>query len=83
MSEAKKSIIVVADTHFGLKKETQVCDPKAFSDFLKWIKHLEGDGEKQTIARGIWGFGQEKKLAFESPEKIVFLATSWSFGTLQ
>lgn len=72
-ADKNKSLIVVADTHFGLRKEAQVCDPKAFSDFLNWIKHLEGGGEEQVIPLGIWGYEQGKSLALKPPEKIIFL----------
>jgi UDP-2,3-diacylglucosamine pyrophosphatase LpxH len=71
LSETKQSIIVVADTHFGLRKETQVCDPNAFSDFLNWIKHLERGG-KEKLDLGIWG-SSEKSVVLEPPEKIILL----------
>jgi UDP-2,3-diacylglucosamine pyrophosphatase LpxH len=71
LGETKKSIIVVADTHFGLRKETQVCDPTAFSDFLNWVKYLEHGG-KEKLELGIWG-SSEKSLALLPPEKIVLL----------
>lgn len=71
MGETKKSIIVVADTHFGLRKETQVCDPNAFSDFLNWVKYLERGG-KEKLDLGIWG-SAEKSLSLEPPEKIILL----------
>jgi len=69
--DTKKSIIVVADTHFGLKGETQACDPTAFSDFLTWIKNLEQKG-KENVELGVWG-SSEKSLALNPPEKIVLL----------
>ena len=71
LSETKQSIIVVADTHFGLRKETQVCDPNAFSDFLNWIKYLERGG-KEKLDLGIWG-SSEKSVVLEPPEKIILL----------
>ena len=51
MGETKKSIIVVADTHFGLYTDTEACDPNAFTDSLNWIKELE-DGEKKILKIG-------------------------------
>lgn len=71
MVEPKDSIIVIADTHFGLRKETQVSDPNAFSDFLNWIKYLECGG-KETLNLGIWG-SAKKSMTLYPPEKIIFL----------
>ena len=69
--DSKKSIIVVADTHFGLKKEGQNCDPNAFSDFLAWVASVEQKG-KDEINLGIWSIGNEK-MVVKPPEKMVFL----------
>lgn len=69
--DTKKSIIVVADTHFGLRNETQICDPTAFSDFLKWVKNLE-NGDEENIELGVWS-SSEKSLALNPPEKIILL----------
>jgi len=67
-----KSIIVVADTHFGLNKAGQNCDPKAFGYFLKWIKDLER-GEKEVLELGAWGLGEVKKVEFDPPEQLILL----------
>ncbi|PVX26328.1 MAG: hypothetical protein CW691_01795 [Candidatus Bathyarchaeum sp.] len=73
MGETKKSIIVVADTHFGLYTDSEACDPNAFSDFLKWIKELE-TGKKQKLKLGVWGSTDvETTLILVPPEKMVFL----------
>ena len=69
--DTNRSIIVVADTHFGLRSETQVCDPNAFSDFLNWVKNLENEGE-ENIELGVWG-SSEKSLVLNPPEKIILL----------
>ena len=69
--DAKKSIIVVADTHFGLKKKKQNCDPNAFSDFLDWVALLEQKG-KDELNLGNWSVENEKML-IKPPEKMVFL----------
>lgn len=71
MGETKSNVIVVADTHFGLDKKNQVCDPNAFSDFLDWVRRLEEKG-KEKLNLGIWG-GGKKSMNLEPPEKIVFL----------
>jgi UDP-2,3-diacylglucosamine pyrophosphatase LpxH len=55
----------------GLKKENQVCDPNAFSDFLRWVKHLEQTGGEE-LNLGIWG-STEKNMILNPPERIVFL----------
>jgi len=67
----KGSIIVIADTHLGLNKENQVCDPEAFSDFLKWIRRLE-EREKEALNRGTWGTSRNV-MDLKPPEKIIFL----------
>lgn len=71
MNKTKRSIIVVADTHFGLNKKDQVCDPNAFSEFLNWIRCLEEKG-KETLNRGFWGRNNEQ-IDLKPPEKIIFL----------
>ena len=71
MRQEQKSVIVVADTHFGLKKKNQVCDPAAFSSFLNFVKFLEKGG-KTEISLGVWG-SSEKSLAIHPPETIIFL----------
>ena len=69
--DAKKSIIVVADTHFGLKKKKQNCDPNAFSDFLDWVVSLEQKG-KDELNLGHWSL-EDEKMIVKPPEKMVFL----------
>jgi UDP-2,3-diacylglucosamine pyrophosphatase LpxH len=73
LGNKKKSIIVVADTHFGLNTKTEACNPTAFADFLNWIKDME-KGEKKMLKIGDWGSADaEATLVLESPEKIIFL----------
>lgn len=68
--DKKKSIIIVADTHFGLKKEKQNCDPNAFSDFVDWIASL-GQIECE-LKLGNWG-GENERMMVKPPEKMIFL----------
>ena len=71
--ETKGSIIVVADTHFGLYTKSESCDPNAFTDFLSWIRELEKDGEKK-VKLGVWGSAEgDKTLFLTPPEKMVLL----------
>jgi UDP-2,3-diacylglucosamine pyrophosphatase LpxH len=74
MAEADKnqSLIVVADTHFGLRKENERSDPKAFSDFLNWIKSLETEGSEKLKA-GIWSSNESETITIKQPEKLIFL----------
>jgi UDP-2,3-diacylglucosamine pyrophosphatase LpxH len=72
LSDEDKSIIVVADTHFGLRKESEHSDPNAFSDFLTWLKSLEANGA-QEVKAGIWSSAQDGGITVRPPEKIVFL----------
>jgi UDP-2,3-diacylglucosamine pyrophosphatase LpxH len=73
LGETKKSIIVVADTHFGLYTDTEACDPNAFADFLNWIKDLE-DGKKKILKIGAWNSADlGTTLVLEPPEKIILL----------
>lgn len=73
MGDAKKSIIVVADTHFGLYTDSEACDPNAFADFLDWIKDIE-EGKKRELKIGAWDSADaETTLVLEPPEKIIFL----------
>jgi UDP-2,3-diacylglucosamine pyrophosphatase LpxH len=69
--DPQKSIMVVADTHLGLKKEKQNCDPQAVSDFLHWVESLEKKG-KDYIKLGKWGV-KSSELTVKPPEKMVFL----------
>lgn len=73
MGENKKSIIVVADTHFGLNHEDESCDPKAFGDFLKWIKSIERGKEEKSVQLGAWRIGELDKLIFSRPEQLILL----------
>ena len=66
-----KSILVVADTHFGLRKKEQKCDPGAFSDFIDWVIRLEQKG-KEELKLGVWG-AKGKELLLKPPEKIILL----------
>jgi UDP-2,3-diacylglucosamine pyrophosphatase LpxH len=66
-----KSIIVVADTHFGLKKKDETSNPEKFSDFLKWIDSLEQKGTEK-IGSGIWSNNEEKTIIVKKPEKLIF-----------
>ena len=67
-----KSLVVVADTHFGLKKEDEHSNPTAFSDFLKWIESLEEDGTKK-LDLGAWSSTEDKTITIKRPEKLIFL----------
>jgi hypothetical protein len=69
--DRKKGIIVIADTHFGLKKEDQISDPNAFSDFLNWIGSLEQKGTEE-LELGIWS-AENKPMIIKQPEKTIFL----------
>jgi len=69
--DAKKSVMVIADTHLGLKKKNQTCNPNAVSDFFDWVGSLEQKGN-DVLNLGNWGAGQEK-MVIKPPEKMVFL----------
>jgi UDP-2,3-diacylglucosamine pyrophosphatase LpxH len=71
-ADRDKSIIVVADTHFGLGKKEQRCDPCKFSDFLDWVESLELKG-MENVNSGIWGSTESKTITIKPPEKIIFL----------
>lgn len=77
LSKIERAIIVVADTHFGLRKKDQACDPNAFSDFLKWVRGLEEKG-KETLNLGIWS-ENGNDIDLKSPEKIIFLGDILEF----
>jgi UDP-2,3-diacylglucosamine pyrophosphatase LpxH len=74
------SIIVVADTHFGLYTDDEECDPNAFADFLKWIKKLET--KTQSLDVGDW-FNDDlgRNLDLKPPAKIIFLGDILEFWT--
>lgn len=68
----KKSIIVVADTHFGLYTDSEACDPNAFADFLDWVIDLE-EGEEKHLKIGVWSSKDDETFVLEPPEKMIFL----------
>jgi UDP-2,3-diacylglucosamine pyrophosphatase LpxH len=68
----KNSIIVVADTHFGLYTDSEACDPNAFADFLDWVIDLE-EGEEKKLKTGVWSSQDAEPLVLEPPEKMIFL----------
>ena len=72
VKENEKSIIVVADTHFGLYTDSEVCDPNTFADFLDWVIDLE-EGDKKRLKIGVWSSEGTETLIFEPPEKMIFL----------
>ena len=62
-------IIVVADTHFGIKKGS-ISMPGYFADFLRWIRELEKEKEKKVrILEG----ESPKNRTLTRPDKIIFL----------
>lgn len=64
--ENGKCIIVVADTHFGLRNEA-FFEPEVFSSFLRWVKLLE-KGEVEPLK-----LGNNQQKVLNPPEKIVML----------
>jgi UDP-2,3-diacylglucosamine pyrophosphatase LpxH len=74
LEEQEKSVIVVADTHFGLCNANQGCDPIAFADFLRWVKNLENGG-KESLKLGYWDstVSADATVDFHAPEKMIFL----------
>jgi len=62
-------IIVVADTHFGIKKGS-ISMPGYFADFLRWIRELEKEKEKKV--RILEGESLRNR-TLTRPEKIIFL----------
>jgi UDP-2,3-diacylglucosamine pyrophosphatase LpxH len=76
------SLIVVADTHLGLRVTKRIlglgntvsCEPQILSDFIEWIKNLERTG-KTTIKTINLGAGdvEKRERALKAPEKIVLL----------
>ena len=62
-------IIVVADTHFGIKKGS-ISMPGYFADFLRWIRELEKEKEKKVrILEG----ESPRNRTLTRPDKIIFL----------
>ena len=63
-------IIVVADTHFGIKKDNSISMPGYFGDFLRWIKELEE--EKEKTVKILDGETPKDKTLIK-PDEIIFL----------
>jgi len=61
-------IIVVADTHFGIKKGS-ISMPGYFADFLQWVKGLEEENKKVKILDG----ETSKDRTLIKPDQIIFL----------
>jgi UDP-2,3-diacylglucosamine pyrophosphatase LpxH len=67
--EGSKSVIVVADTHLGVKDSVS-SRPLIFSSFMEWVKGLE---EKPcSIKLGFWGEGRETK-DLKQPQYLILL----------
>jgi len=62
-------ILVVADTHFGIKKGS-ISMPGYFADFLRWIKELEKENEQKVK---ILDRGTIKDKTLIKPDEIIFL----------
>lgn len=62
-------IIVVADTHFGIKKDNSISMPGYFGDFLWWIKELEEENKKVKILDR----NTIKDKTLIKPKEIIFL----------
>ncbi|KYK36135.1 MAG: metallophosphoesterase [Theionarchaea archaeon] len=73
--------IVVADTHFGIKKGgLNVSMPGYFADFLKWIRELEEKKEfKVKIVKGHIREENIEDKTISPPDKIVFLGDIFEF----
>ncbi len=67
--EGSKSVLVVADTHLGVKDSVS-SRPLIFSSFMEWVKGLE---EKPwSVELGFWGEGRETK-ELKQPQYLVLL----------
>jgi UDP-2,3-diacylglucosamine pyrophosphatase LpxH len=67
-------IIVIADTHFGLRKGSlNMSMPGYFSDFLEWIESLENHQFSVSIVDGSIRRENIKKKTITYPDKIIFL----------
>lgn len=66
----EESIIVVADTHFGLRDEI-FFEPEVFSGFLRWVKRLE-KGEVKPLKLGDWN-GEKNEKVLKPPDRIILL----------
>jgi UDP-2,3-diacylglucosamine pyrophosphatase LpxH len=62
--------IVVADTHFGIRKDNSISMPGYFADFLRWVKQLEIEG-KQSVK--ILDREVIKEKTMIAPENLIFL----------
>lgn len=67
-------IIVVADTHFGIKKvDINMSMPGHFAEFLEWITSLKNNPVTVKIIKGSLKDKTITKKTIKTPEKIVFL----------
>jgi hypothetical protein len=67
-------IIVLADTHFGLKKgRITMSMPGYLADFLEWVNNLEKEPLTVKIIDGDIEEGIIKVKSIHPPEKIIFL----------
>ena len=67
--DGSKSVIVVADTHLGVK-DNVTSRPLILSSFLKWVKGLE-EGPS-SVNLGKWGEGSETK-TLRLPQLLILL----------
>jgi UDP-2,3-diacylglucosamine pyrophosphatase LpxH len=65
-----KSILVIADTHLGLKSKNINCEPDRLNDFFEWIEFIESSGEGIEVKSR---FGSQISRRIYSPEKILIL----------
>lgn len=67
-------IIVIADTHFGLKKgDVNRSMPGHVAEFLEWVKGLEKEPKTVKIVEGNIKKGVIKDKTISSPEKLILL----------
>ncbi len=67
-------IIVIADTHFGLKKgNVNRSMPGYVAEFLEWVKSLEKEPETVKIVEGDIKKGVIKDKTISSPDKLILL----------
>jgi UDP-2,3-diacylglucosamine pyrophosphatase LpxH len=76
MNKDEGSIVVISDTHLGLRpstlyipgfKNTLSCEPKILSDFLNWLKILE-EGEQYSIK-----LSDNRKKRLLPPSELILL----------
>lgn len=67
--DSSKSVIVVADTHLGVKDKVS-SRPLILSGFLQWVKRLEE--EPISVKLGDWGEGEDTK-ALKPPQELILL----------